>query len=54
MKGSMYGNASKEVSDRVAELRANCEISKVDSMFTDHHVSAQYKRFQQEAMWMLN
>ena len=39
-RGSIYGNASREVSDRVAELRANSEISKVESMFADHHVSA--------------
>lgn len=45
-QGSMYGQASMEVSDRVLEQRANCEISKVNSMFEDHKISAHYEKFQ--------
>lgn len=44
-KGSMYGQASKEVSQRVLELRANPEISKVQSMFDDREISAHYGEF---------
>ena len=44
-QGSMYGKASMEISDRLLELRANCEISKVESMFEDHKISAHYSKF---------
>ena len=49
-QGSMYGKASMEVSDRLLELRANCEISKVESMFEDHKISAHYEKFQEKAL----
>ena len=52
-KGSMYGKASQEVSERLIELRANPEISKVNSMFEDHKISAHYGRFQEKAMQIL-
>ena len=42
-----------EVSDRVLEQRANCEISKVESMFEDHKISAHYEKFQEKAMQIL-
>ena len=49
-QGSMYGKASMEVSDRLLELRANCEISKVESMFEDHKISSHYEKFQEKAL----
>ena len=52
-QGSMYGRAAMEVSDKVLELRANCQISKVNSMFEDHKISVHYERFQEKAMMLI-
>ena len=42
-----------EISPRLLELRANPEISKVNSMFEDHKISAHYAMFQEKAMQIL-
>jgi len=46
----MYGPSSFEVSDKIKELRANPEISKVNSLFEEYKISAHYERFQEKAM----
>ena len=49
----MYGKSSQEVSDQILERRANPEISKVNSMFEDYKISANYTRFQEKAMQLI-
>ncbi len=41
------------MSDKLLELRANPEISKVNSMFEDYKISANYTRFQEKAMQLI-
>ena len=52
-KGSLYGKSAAEVSEKVAELRKNPEIQKVESMFADNKISEQYAGFQEKAMVIL-
>ena len=41
------------MSSKLAELRANCEISKVNSMFEDYKISTHYAKFQEKALLIL-
>lgn len=52
-QGSMYGKASMQISDALAEQRANPEISKVESMFDELKISVHYQKFQEMAMQIL-
>ena len=52
-RGSLYGKAAAEVSEKVAEQRAHPEIQASKNMFADNQVSEQYEGFQQKAMALL-
>lgn len=49
----MYGKASTQISPALAELRANPEINKMESMFDEYKISMHYQKFQEMAMQLL-
>ena len=49
IKGSMYGNAHNEISDKQREQRASQEISKIDTMFGDGKIKMHYSKFKEQA-----
>ena len=53
MKGSMYGNATLEISDKLREQRATQEISKIDTMFGDGRIKMHYQKFREQASLIL-
>ena len=50
----MYGYASREISPKLAEQRADPWIFKATNLLKNNQISDQYQQFQQKALDLVN
>jgi hypothetical protein len=50
----MYGYANREISPKLAELRADPWIFKASNLLKNNQISDQYQKFQDKALVLVN